>query len=83
MAEFSKQYCEKYDLAMLPYTDFDLEEILDSMPNCSYRAIICEGFGFTGIEKDEDGKPFCLFGSEWEGRGPLLEVTHTTHLQFK
>jgi hypothetical protein len=83
MAEFSKQYCERYDWAMLPHADFDIDEVLNNMPNASYRAIICEGFGFTGIEKDEDGKPYCLFGDEWQGRVPLLEVNDTTYLKFK
>lgn len=54
MAEFSKQYCEKHDFGF-PY-DFDINEIAEGLDNGHYTSIICEGFGFIAIGKDDDGK---------------------------
>lgn len=54
MAEFSKQYCEKHDFDF-PH-DFDIIEVADGLPNGHYTSIICEGFGFIAIGKDEVGK---------------------------
>jgi hypothetical protein len=47
MAEFSKQYCEIYEPDM--DWDFDIEEIVESIPKGHYKPIICEGFGFSGV----------------------------------
>jgi hypothetical protein len=47
MAEFSKQYCEIYEPDM--DWDFDIEEIIESIPKGHYKPIICEGFGFSGV----------------------------------
>jgi hypothetical protein len=53
MAEFSKQWCELND-SELPW-DFDIiEEAVTLEPN-SYIPMICEGFGFLAIGKNEDG----------------------------
>lgn len=80
MADFSKQYCEKYDPEMK--WDFDIEEEFQDMPMSSFKAIICEGFGFFGIHKDVDGRRYCLFGEEW-GHVPYEEITDQTHLNYK
>jgi hypothetical protein len=79
MADFSKQYAERYDLEM-PW-DFDIEEIFEEMPLNSFKPLICEGFGFWGLHKEADGKRFCLFGEEW-ARIPYEEITDETHLKY-
>jgi len=81
MADFSKQYCERYD-PELPW-DFDIDEVFDDMPFSSFRPIICEGFGFFGLHKDVDGRLFCLFGTEEWAHIPYSDITDETHLQFK
>lgn len=80
MADFSKQYCEKYDSTI--GWDFDIDEVFENMPIGSYRPIICEGFGFTGLEKDHDGKRFCLFGDEWT-KVPYSQITDKTYLKYR
>lgn len=80
MAEFSKQYCERYQPEMKG--DFDIDELLHDMPVGSYRAVICEGFGFHGLERDHEGRTFCLFGDEW-ARVPYVEIDDKTHLRFR
>ena len=80
MAEFSKQYCERYDAAM-PY-DFDIEKEFESMPFSSFRPVICEGFGFFGLHKDIDGGRFCLFGEQW-AHIPYEEITDETYLKYR
>jgi hypothetical protein len=47
MAEFSKQYCEIYKPEMK--WDFDIEDIVETIPKGYYKPIICDGFGFSGI----------------------------------
>jgi hypothetical protein len=80
MADFSKQYCEKYDPDMTG--DFDIDEVFDEMPISSFKPIICEGFGFFGLHKDDDGKRYCLFGDDW-AHIPYEEITDETHLKYK
>lgn len=64
MAEFSKQYIEKNNFDFKP--DFDILELAESIENEHYIPIICEGFGFTAIGKDEDGKVIVAMPSgEW------------------
>lgn len=53
MAEFSKQYCELHDPEM-PH-DFDILEIAEGLNNEEYTEVICEGFGFLAIGKDDKG----------------------------
>lgn len=62
MADFSKQYCDIWDQGF-PY-DFDIEEIASSLDKDHYYPIICEGFGFIAIGKDESGKITLAFGDE-------------------
>ena len=54
MAEFSKQYCEHHDFDF-PH-DFDINEIAEGLERGHYTSIICEGYGFIAIGKDEGGK---------------------------
>ena len=65
MAEFSKQWCEKYDPEM-PW-DFDITEIADDLPDEHYTPVICEGYGFTAIGKIDGGqvKAFLPQVDEW------------------
>lgn len=81
MADFSKQYCERYD-PELPW-DFDIDKEFGEMPFSSFRPIVCEGFGFFGLHKDVDGNLFCLFGQDEWGHVPYKEITDTTYLQFR
>lgn len=76
MADFSKQYCERYEPDMIG--DFNIEEVFDEMPLSSFRPMICEGFGFFGLHKDVDGRRYCLFGDEW-AHIPYEEITDETH----
>jgi hypothetical protein len=80
MADFSKQYVEKYDPEM--EWDFDIEEAFDDMPVSSFRTIICEGFGFFGLHKDVDGRRYCLFGDDW-AHIPYEKITDETYLNYR
>jgi hypothetical protein len=51
MADFSKQWCEINDPSMPG--DFDILEEANKLNPNSYIPMICEGFGFTAIAKDE------------------------------
>jgi len=53
MAEYSKQYCDKYDPGF-PH-DFDLDELYDQLKPGQSMAVICEGYGFTHISISEEG----------------------------
>jgi len=50
MAEFSKQWVEKYDPEF--GWDFDIEEVSNQLDPNHYVPMICEGFGFVAIGKD-------------------------------
>lgn len=59
MAEYSKQYVENY---MPEWTwDFDLYEEFDKLQPGEFTPLICEGYGFIGIQKQLDGSWFCLY----------------------
>jgi hypothetical protein len=51
MADFSKQWCEIHDTNMP--SDFDILEEATNIKPDHYIPIICEGFGFVAIGKDE------------------------------
>lgn len=53
MTEFSKQYCEIYEPEM--NWDFDIEDIVETIPKGHYKPIVCGGFGFSGIGVRLDG----------------------------
>ena len=67
MADFSKQWCELNDPEM-PH-DFDIEKIASTLDNDYYKSYICEGFGFTAIGKDPDGKIILFFPERDENSG--------------
>jgi len=52
MAEFSKQWAEINDPEF--GWDFDIEEIALQLKPNHYVPIICEGFGFIAVGKDEN-----------------------------
>lgn len=62
MAEFSKQYCEIND-PDFPW-DFDIEVEAEKLDPDYAIHMICEGFGFTMIAKDESGNIILGFPSE-------------------
>lgn len=53
MAEFSKQWCELHDPNGIR-PDFDILEVASGLAPEHYTPIICEGFGFVAIAKDEN-----------------------------
>ena len=53
MAEFSKQWAEKHD-PEFPH-DFDIIEVANTLEPGYCLPIICEGFGFVAIGKEENG----------------------------
>ena len=52
MANFSKQWCDIND-PQIP-SNFDIEEIANTLEPNHYTPIICEGFGFIAIGKTGD-----------------------------
>ena len=77
MAEFSKQYLEIADFD-LPI-DFDIEEMAEGLKYGHYLSIICEGWGFDAIGKDEEGSIILHFtdyeqqGVQESGRGRWVD----------
>lgn len=59
MAEFSTQYCEIHDMGF--EGDFDIEKEAETIPPGHYKPMICEGFGFTAISKEQDGTTMLYF----------------------
>lgn len=59
MAEFSKQWAEIND-PEFPW-DFDIEAEAETIPLGHYKPMICEGFGFTAISKEQDGTTMLYF----------------------
>lgn len=66
MAEFSKQWVEQNDPGGIEW-DFDILEIASNLKPEHYTPIICEGFGFIAISKDEYGVIHLAFRNEEEG----------------
>jgi hypothetical protein len=62
MADFSLQWCELNDPEM-PH-DFDIDIVASTLDPHYYKSYICEGFGFTAIGKDSDGRITLYFPSE-------------------
>ena len=71
MAEYSKQYVENY----MPewQWDFDLYEEFDKLEPGEFASLICEGYGFIGIQKQLDGSWFCLYKDE---KGRVVEIPY-------
>lgn len=82
MADFSKQYCDKYDPGF-PH-DFDLDEEYEKLKNGENLPCMCEGLGFTHIHKTEEGVKQVVF-TNWAEDGDdykfinLDEVTDKTY----
>jgi hypothetical protein len=51
MADFSKQWCEIND-PQLPH-DFDIYDEFNKLNKGTYVTMICEGFGFLAIARDQ------------------------------
>ena len=62
MADFSKQYCEIHDPEMTH--DFDILQMANQVQPDHYIPIICEGFGFLAIGKNEKGEIILAFRPE-------------------
>jgi hypothetical protein len=60
MAEFSKQYVQNY-MTEFEEWDFDIEEEFDKLQKGEFVSLICEGFGFVGIQKQLDGSKYFLY----------------------
>lgn len=71
MAEFSKQYVESYMPDMK--WDFDIEEEFDKLNPGEFTSLICEGFGFVGIQKQLDGSKRFLYRDK---KGEITEVPY-------
>lgn len=88
MADFSKEYCERYDFEM-PH-DFSVMEIFNELEPGFYQSCICEGYGFIAILKTRDGVCEVAFPLDW-GEGdeqhvrwiPFDEVTKDTYKTIK
>ena len=79
MADFSKQYCQKYDPEM-PW-DFNIDTEFDRLEPGELVPIICEGFGFWGLAKEFNGDLVCLYDNA-KGetvKVPYDKITDRTH----
>lgn len=59
MADFSKQWCVANDPDMP--SDFDILEEANNLEPNHYVPVICEGYGFIAIGKDEHGRIMLAF----------------------
>ena len=59
MAEFSKQYCKNHNMGF--DGDFDIFNEFSLLQNGYYVSIVCEGYGFIALRKDENGDNFFGF----------------------
>lgn len=59
MSQYSKQYVENY----MPEWkwDFDLDEEFGKLEPGEFTPLICEGYGFVGIQKQLDGSQYFLY----------------------
>jgi hypothetical protein len=65
MADFSKQWCEQNNFGMPG--DFDILEEAEALNPNSYINIICEGYGFNAIVKDEKNNILLAFHNYQDG----------------
>ena len=89
MADFSKEYIEKYDKGGMPF-DFSIAEIYEQLKPGFYASIICEGYGFVGILKRQTGESCDCVLLYYDDRGekpkcdyvPLAELDeyHKKHI---
>jgi hypothetical protein len=64
MAEFSKQYCEIYNMGF--DGDFDVYEEWSKLQPGYAISYICEGFGFCMIGKEEHSDKVLVYVRDWE-----------------
>jgi hypothetical protein len=83
MAEYSKQYVENY----MPEWewDFDIEEEFDKLQPGEFVSVICEGFGFCGLQKNLDRSKYFLYRDK---KGHVVEIPYeiaddTTYKSFR
>ena len=71
MAEYSKQYVENY----MPEWewDFDIEEEFDKLQPGEFVSVICEGFGFCGLQKNLDSSKYFLYRDK---KGHVVEIPY-------
>jgi hypothetical protein len=65
MADFSKQWCEQNDFGMTG--DFDILEEAEKLEPNRYIDIICEGYGFNAIAKDDKNNILLAFHNFQDG----------------
>jgi hypothetical protein len=65
MADFSKQWCEENNLEISG--DFDILEEANKLDNDSHINLMCEGFGFSAIYKNEKGNILLAFDNYQDG----------------
>ena len=83
MTEFSKQYCEIYEPDM--NWDFDIEDIVETIPKGHYKPIVCGGFGFLGIGVRLDGTITVLIDDSDESRenaGAVRQVDYKRYISL-
>jgi hypothetical protein len=76
MAEFSKQYVQNFEMSDEGY-DFDIEEIAKELEPSQVTKMICEGFGFTWIMKDDKGEIFLIFPNYETGEFTYRTIEET------
>jgi hypothetical protein len=86
MADFSKQWCEENDPDM-PH-DFDIFEKFDKLPKNHYTSIICEGFGFIAIMRDNEDRCLLAFRDNngdviWEDYDQFIDRYINRNITFK
>ena len=64
MAEFSKQYCQIYNMGF--NGDFDVYEEWAKLHPGHAVAYICEGFGFDMIGKRQSGDEVIVWVTDWD-----------------
>jgi hypothetical protein len=81
MAEFSKQWCEANDPEM-PW-DFDLDKEFQKLGFGEWMPLICEGYGFVGIQKLLDGTKQCVFKNYQTGKHKEIDYNKLTSMTHK
>ena len=76
MADFSKQWCEFNDPEMP--SDFDILEEANKLEPNNYIPMICEGYGFIAIGKDEHDDIMLVFRDnkdniKWENYNNVIK----------
>jgi len=62
MAEFSKEYCIQKKMGF--EGDFSIKEEFEKLENDHYISIICEGYGFFAIARNQDNQCLLAYDSE-------------------